>query len=199
MAVIPRFLIACLGALTALAACGGPAQASRSNGITPSYDHDTGRLEKITFDRNNDGKVDAWTFMNGTTIVRAEIDDNFDGLVDRWEFYAPLDPGARRTGGERPGVLVRVEQATHGDGKVSRWEYYTGGVLTRAEEDSDGNGRIDKWETWNRGTLAAIALDTTGRGRPDRRLVYDTDGPRLEIDPAGTGQFRPAEAAGAPR
>jgi beta-glucosidase-like glycosyl hydrolase len=43
------------------------------------------------------------------------------------------------------------------------------------------------------GGKAAVAFDTTGRGTPDRRLVYGPGGSvKVEIDPDGTGTFRPA-------
>ena len=170
--------------------------------IKPSYNASTGRLERITYDRNGDGKVDAWAYMDGTTVVRAELDTDFDGVVDRIEYDAPPSAGSvTGTVGAAPGasVLTKVETSAGRDGRITRSEYYESGVRTRAEEDTDGDGRIDKWETWRDGAIATIALDTQGRGRPDRRFVYDADGsgPRLEIDPDGTGQFRPAPAAAA--
>jgi hypothetical protein len=93
------------------------------------------------------------------------------------------------------GELTKIESSSRADGKMTRWEYYESGVHTHDEEDTNGDGRIDKWQTWRDGSLATVALDTEGRGRPDRRFVYDADGsePRLEIDPDGTGQFRPAQ------
>ncbi len=171
--------------------------------IKPTYNTSTGRLERITYDRNGDGKVDAWAYMDGTTVVRAEFDSNYDGVVDRIEYYAPTAAGAQReTSSAVPGagVLTKIEISSRPDGKVTRWEYYENGARSRDEEDTDGDGRIDKWETWRDGALSTVALDTQGRGRPDRRLVYDAGGsePRLEIDADGSGQFQPAPAK-APR
>ena len=70
-------------------------------------------------------------------------------------------------------------------------------MLAAAEEDADGDGRPDKWERYAEGALTSVALDTLGRGVPDRRLVYTSDGgpPRIETDPDGSGQFRPAASA----
>lgn len=181
-----------------LAGCSPQAPAAGGNDrVKPTYAADTGRLEKITYDRNGDGKVDAWAFMDGTRIVRCELDDDYDARVDRWEFYT-AGTGGERTGGDAlvkgVGVLDRAEQSTRGDGTVTRWETYRDGALASVREDADGDGRIDKWETWQGGALTALALDTQGRGTPDRRLVYPADGsePRLEVDPNGTGQFLPA-------
>ena len=170
--------------------------------IKPAYNASTGRLERITYDRNGDGKVDALAYMDGTAVVRAELDTDFDGVIDRIEYDAPRTAGSGNstigTSGAAPGggVLTRVEISSRPDGKITRSEYYEGGLRTRAEEDTDGDGCIDKWEAWRDGAISTIALDTQGRGRPDRRLVYGADGsgPSLEVDPDGTGQFRPAPA-----
>jgi hypothetical protein len=174
-------------AVAAAVGCASSPQPDATERVAPSYNAGTGRLEKITYDRNSDGRPDAWAYMDGTRMTRAELDEDFDGRLDRWEFYG--DAGSSMA----TAVLARVEQATRPDGRVSRWETYVDGRLASAEEDTDGDGRPDKWETWQAGALRSLALDTTGRGTADRRLVYPPDGSeaRLEVDPAGTGRFRP--------
>ena len=172
-------------------ACGQPSPPVPGHRVAPSYNASTGRLEKVTYDRNHDGQPDAWAFMDGTRIMRAELDEDFDGRLDRWEYYAEGSTSMTTA------VLARVEQATRRDGKVSRRETYVNGQLAAAEEDTDADGRADKWETWEAGTLTSMALDSAGRGVPDRRLVYPADGsePRLEVDPAGTGRFQPSSSS----
>jgi hypothetical protein len=186
---------ACVAALAiAAGGCSKPPEIPKGNDqIKPTYDQKTGRLEKITYDRNHDGKVDAWTFMNGTRVVRAELDENNDGTVDRWEYYEAGTGDAKAGSGPPAGVLSRVEDSTRRDGTVSRREYYERGERVRAEEDTNGDGRLDKWETWAGGVLATVLLDTNGDGKPDRRLVYPADGsgPRFEMAGAD-GQFAPA-------
>lgn len=188
------------GALAALLVSGvvagcqqAPARPAGTESVVPTYNAETGRLERISYDRNKDGKHDAWLFMDATRVVRAELDENYDGAVDRWEHYGE---GARASAaGEVPrGVLERAEQSLRFDGQVSRWETYEGGQLTAVREDADGDGRPDKWETWVAGSLTELALDTRGAGKPDRRLVYPADGsePQLLVDRAGDGQFTPA-------
>jgi hypothetical protein len=132
--------------------------------------------------------------MDGTRVVRAELDENFDGVVDRWEYYGDQAvPTAAAPGdGQVPrGALVRVEQATRGDGKINRRESYVNGQRSSVEEDTNGDGKTDKWETWSGGTLRVMSLDTKGTGTPDRRLVYPPDGssPQLEVDRDGSGTF----------
>ena len=184
--------LAVLSALLVLEGCARPPETPKgTDQIKPTYNRATGRLEKVTYDRNRDGKVDAWTFMDGTRVVRAELDEDFDGRVDRWEYYGA---DAASSGGPAGGVLTRVETSTRPDGRPSRFEYFEQGRRTRAEEDTDGDGRIDKWEAWGGATLASVLLDTNGDGKADRRLVYPPDGsgPRFEVDADGTGQFSPA-------
>jgi hypothetical protein len=153
--------------------------------VEPSYDQSTGKLTRLAYDSNNDGKHDTWAFMDGATLIRLEADENQDGRIDRWEFYrADATKGAK----QQP---ERIERSTRFDDQVSRREFFENGVMVRVEEDTDANGRIDKWETYSGGTLVLLALDTQGRGRPDRRLVYNADGglEKIEADPTGSGRF----------
>jgi hypothetical protein len=162
--------------------------------VKPTYNKESGRLERISYDLNRDTRMDAWLVMDGTRVVRAELDENFDGVVDRWEYYGDhAVPAAAAPGSgllpRRP--LRRAEQATRSDGKINRREFYESGQLSSVEEDTNGDGKTDKWETWSGGALKAMALDTKGTGKPDRRLVYRPDGssPQLEVDRDGSGTF----------
>src|SRR5262245_46752561 len=46
-----------------------------------------GRLTRLTYDKNGDGKPDTWGYMDGTRVVRVEVDEDGDGQVDRWEYH----------------------------------------------------------------------------------------------------------------
>ena len=116
--------------------------------VRPTYRADTGRLEKLAYDRNGDGREDAWTFMDGTRLIRAELDDDFDGRVDRREFYAAGEQGEPSRGSaaiQGLGVLARVELISK-TGNVARRETYDRGVLSTAAEDTNDDERADKWE-----------------------------------------------------
>ncbi len=142
------------------------------------YSPKTGRLEELAYDANGDGRADARAFMNGTRILRAEIDENGDGKPDRWEIYIPTASSSDSTPGSTRAAaqLDRVEIASGRDGRVDRWEYYRNGRLDRVEEHSNGDRRPDRWETYEHGVLRTLALDLTHAGRPDRRFVYDDAG-----------------------
>jgi hypothetical protein len=134
--------------------------------------------------------------MDGTRVVKVEVDENGDGSVDRWEFHRAGDAGAAPSTSAPASVdksIERIERATRFDGKISRREFFDNGVLTTVEEDTDGDGKVDKWETYAGGSLSVMALDTRGRGVPDRRLIYKADGSfdHIEADPNGTGTFTP--------
>jgi hypothetical protein len=190
-------LVAATAALGMLVGCRpGPPKPADSS-ITPAYDT-AGRLESLTYDRNHDGKPDAWLKMRGAHVVSADLDDDYDGKVERREIYAdaalgsaPAVPGA--AGLPASGAIVRVEQSTRGDGTMNRVEFYEQGKLARVEEDTNGDGHADKWETWKDGGLLTVALDTSGSGKPNRRIVYAPDGgePRMEVDAKGDGTFTP--------
>lgn len=199
---------ACLSAVALLASvvafgCTGAVPQSSSQSPQPAGDDrvkaeydKAGKLQKIEYDRDNDGKPDTWGFMDGTRVVRVEVDRNGDGKVDRWEYHntdgVPTPPPAPADAVDPS--LERIEESTRFDGTVSRKEYFTNGVLAKTEEDTDGNGTVDKWETYENGALTALSLDTTGRGRPDRRLIYkDGAVDHVETDPSGTGTFTPAQ------
>ncbi len=155
--------------------------------IQPTYDKETGRLTKLDYDSNTNGKPDSWAYMDGTRLIRLEADENEDGKIDRWEHY-PAGPAA----GPGKQFPERIERATRLDGQISRREFFEGSLMVRVEEDTDANGATDKWETYKDGALTVLALDTTGKGRPDRRLLYGPDGSLnyIEADPTGSGNFQ---------
>lgn len=176
---------------------------SGSKQITPEYDAATGKLKLLKYDSNNDGKIDTWSYMDGSRVVRIEIDKDEDGKLDRWEYYGE-DQKLEKVGFSRSndgkedawsyaapdGSIVRIDVSTRRDGKVSRVEHYQAGKLASAEEDSDGDGVFDKWENYDGERLAMVAFDTMHRGKADRRLVYGANGSaRVEVDRDGSGRF----------
>lgn len=191
------------GLLLCTLALGASCRSRESAAIAPVYDKVTGKLQLLKYDSNGDGKVDTWSYMDGTRVLRIEIDKDEDGKLDRWEYY-DADQKLTKTGTSRAndgkedawsytgpdGMIARIDVSTRRDGKITRTEYYEKNVLVRAEEDNDEDGKVDKWETYDDGRLAAVAFDTVHRGTPDRRLIYGADGSaRLEVDANGTGQF----------
>ena len=174
--------------------------------ITPKYDGDTGKLKELDYDSNKNGKTDMISYMDGTRVVRVEIDKDEDGKIDRWEYYGADQKlekvGFSRANDGKPdawsfanadGSVTRIEISAKRDGTISRIEHYDKEVAVRAEEDTDGDGRMDKWETYDAGRLSSVAFDTSHRGAPDRRILYGADGTvQVQADPGGNGKWMAA-------
>ena len=166
--------------------CGSPPESKQ---IQAEYDKQSGKLRQLTYDSNKNGRSDSFSYMDGTKVLRVEIDKDEDGKIERWEYYG-ADQKLEKVGLSRlndgkvdewayqgpDGTVAKVEISTKHDGKVSRTEFYEKEALVRAEEDTDGNGAIDKWEAYSNGSLTSVAFDTEGAGRPTRRLVYGKNG-----------------------
>jgi hypothetical protein len=178
--------------------------------IEPVYNKKSGHLEELKYDSDGDGRFDTFSYMDGATILRIEIDRNEDGKIDRWEYYGP-GKVLERVGFSRAqngvedawqyfdhtGAITRVEMAsTRGKNGalIDRIEYYEHGVLTRAEEDTDHDGTIDKWETYDGDRLATVAFDDLHRGVPTRKLLYGADGSvRIEVNQSSAQQTRQSQ------
>lgn len=165
--------------------------------IEPVYRTDTGTLTLLKHDADHNGVLDTISHMEGSRILRIEVDQDQDGRTDRWEHYGPSQTLARvgfsraRDGQEdawsyadASGRIVRVEIDTRRDGRISRTEHYEAGSLSRAEEDGDGDGRTDRWEEYAAGRLARVSFDTAHAGVPTHILTYGADGSaRVETVP----------------
>jgi hypothetical protein len=159
-----------LALVIVLAGCAGGDPHST---ISPAYDPASGRLTRLDFDSNRDGRPDMAARMEGATVRVVEIDADHDGLVDRWEYFEP----SGRAGGSNgePSHPSRIERVSRRGTTIVRREGYEAGELAWVREDRDADGRVDRWETYTAGALSTVELDTTGSGRPDRRLRYDRE------------------------
>ena len=61
------------------------ANCSKTPGRAPaaSYDSKTGKLAALSVDSNRNGKVDTVSHMDGTRILRIEVDQDENGQIDR--------------------------------------------------------------------------------------------------------------------
>jgi hypothetical protein len=179
----------CLPVIALICTIGCTGRQQHAADVKAVYDSQTGALRQLTYDANKNGKPDGIAYMDGTRVLRVELDKNEDGKVERWEYYG-ADQKLEKVGFSKAsdgnvdhwayrgadGTLLKMEVSTKRDGKVQRTEIYEKDVLVAAEEDTDDNGTVDKWETYARGTLTSVAFDTEGTGRPMKRLVYASDG-----------------------
>jgi hypothetical protein len=200
-------------------ACVAPVGCNRSNTGAPpqaTYDPGTGRLTRIAFDADKNGTNESVSYMDGTTIVRVELDTDDNGAIDRWEFYTPARTiekvgFSRRNDGVMDAVtfynadrtIHHIEISTQRNGRFDKTEFYEHNALVRSEEDTIGDGRADKWETWAPApspgpnepayVVTTTSFDDAGRGSPTRRFTYGPGGTvtRVDVDRDGDGQFEP--------
>src|SRR6266699_100251 len=106
------------------------------NGVKAEYSPKTGRLQRLEEDLNKNGKIDTWTYMDGTKIDRIEMDRDEDGKIDRWEHYVD-------------NKLFKVGTSSRGDGVEDEWAFQgPQGYLERVEADTDLDGKVVKWENY---------------------------------------------------
>jgi hypothetical protein len=156
-----------------------------------AYYDTAGRIARLEYDSNGDGKPDQIALHDGQKAPHElDIDLDFDGKIDRWEEYDPAGHlvrlGQSRRNNGRPdvwttvnaqGQAVRKDYDEDGDGTPERWEYFSAsGLLERVEIDTNRNGHPDRWQRWEAGHLVSEDLDTDGDGKPDRRLKYGPSG-----------------------
>lgn len=65
--------------------CDATRVARPDRSIEPVYDPSTGRLQRLRLDSDQNGTVDTVSYMDGTRLIRIEIDKDEDGRVERWE------------------------------------------------------------------------------------------------------------------
>ena len=139
--------------------------------VKARYDPGTGALKKLEVDTNKNGRIDSYTYMDGTRIDRIEIDRDEDGKIDRWEHY-------------KEGKLESVGSSSRGDGVEDEWAYQRpDGTLMRVESDTDRDGKIDKWQDFDPPptpgglpVLRSVGTDPGHTGQPTERLLYHPDG-----------------------
>jgi hypothetical protein len=180
-------------------------QAPPVRGVEPSYDTYTGRLIQLSADQDQDGRIDQWTYLDGTRPLRGEKDTDNDGRIDRWEYFGPqsellmIGTASRNDGIEDTWTWVtlvngegRVDLSIARDRHLDRHEYYTGKTLARVELDTNADGRVDRWDRYDNGVLREARFDTSFQAaRPDRRLLYDPQGhfAGAEADDDRDGRF----------
>ena len=156
-----------------------------------------GRLQRIEYDSNGDGRPDHVARHDGRRhAYQMDVDVDFDGRPDRWERYDAegklLKVGAASGPERAPDVWVvpgadgetaRREHDADGDGVPERIEIVASGLVAEVHIDADRDGRLDRWQKWEGGRLAGEELDTDGDGRADRRLRYDPRGKVLSVEP----------------
>ena len=192
-----------IGAIAASSPSCAPASDGKT--VTPSYDLYSGRLIQLSADQDADGRIDQWTYLEGTRPLRGEKDADNDGRIDRWEYFGAqaelvmVGTSSANDGVEDTWTWVttasgegRVDISTARDRRVDRHDFYVNGARVRAELDTNGDGRVDRWDRYEGAVLREVQFDTSfGAARADRRLLYDAQGRFVaaEADDDRDGRF----------
>ena len=127
-------------------------------GLTPVYDKETGRLQRLDFDSDKDGRIDTVSFMDGQKVIRIEIDKDQDGRVERWEYY-----GAEQT-------LERVGFSRSNDGKEDAWSYQgPDGAVARIDVSVNRDGKVNRREFYEKRTAGPRRRSRGSRSRRQAR------------------------------
>jgi hypothetical protein len=188
-----------------IATAGACDQAPQVRDVEPSYDTYTGRLIQLSADQDRDGRIDQWTYLDGTRPLRGEKDGDNDGRIDRWEYFGPqselvmIGTSSRNDGIEDTWTWVtlangegRVDLSSARDRHLDRHEFYLEKTLARVEFDTNADGRVDRWDRYEAGVLREAQFDTSFQAtRADRRLRYDPQGHFVaaEADDDRDGRF----------
>lgn len=197
-----RHPVAAIALTVLLSACDAGTSART---VTPSYEPTTGRLIQLSADQDGDGRIDQWTYVDGSRPLRGEKDVNQDGRIDRWEYFGAqselvmVGTSSQTDGIEDRWTWVapingegRVDVSTLRDRRIDRHEYFVKDALVRAESDTNGDGRIDRWDRYEGAVLREAQFDTSfAAARADRRLLYDPQGRYVatEADDDRDGRF----------
>lgn len=110
----PLSLVVAAG-LLASSCAGSKVHASDGGRIQAAYDPQTGRLERLRYDADGEGRFDTSAYFDGARITRIEADTDGNGSVDRWEYYGPdqrlQKVGVSAAGHSAPTTWIPVGEA----------------------------------------------------------------------------------------
>jgi hypothetical protein len=184
--LLARFAFASSLVVTAIAAtaCGSASTTEAAAKMKPEY-NESGRLTRLTYDRNGDGKIDTWGYMDGSRVLRIEVDDNGDGQIDRWEYHT--DPkGSAGSNGSDGSKGSRGSDGSKGSDGSTGSTGSTGSIgsigsssgdagdvtLERIDRATKFDGKISRREYFEHGALTRIEEDTDGDGKIDKWETY---------------------------
>jgi hypothetical protein len=124
-------------------------------------------IDRVEYDRNADGKVDArWKNDIKGIPMRFDGDDDFDGRFE-WQIEA------------RHGWAVRAVMDADGDGRPEQVGLHKHGVLHTLEIFDPSGARIVVREHIDNSRVVASEFDQDGDGVFERRVEYDRYGEPL--------------------
>lgn len=149
------------------------------------YKTDAGKKERVEFDKNFDGKIDAWSYyLESGASFRSARDTNGDGRPDKWNYAVKGRDKALR------------EEDRNFDGKVDRrvlsaWAFRKdikswGYAALYREDDDDFDGVIDFWRE-KKDPKVPPSPDRKGQ-KMEQHPRTDKSEPKKEAESVSLGQ-----------
>jgi len=124
--------------------------------------YEDGVIKKIEYDRNFDGKKDAFYLYKKGIVERGYSDNNFDGIEETSCFF------------DQYGFTNRAEIDTNHDNKPEIIEYYVDDVIWKKVWYHESSRVIWKEATFSGGVMAEEYIDTDYDGKFDSKIVYNS-------------------------
>jgi 5-hydroxyisourate hydrolase-like protein (transthyretin family) len=131
----------------------------------------TDTVERIhRLDRNNDGRPDVTTWLDGDIRRRQVQDTNFDGRDDLFFTF------------DEKGLPAKAEADTRHDGRINLIRIFAGELPLKDRLDTDNDGRLDTVVEYEEGRMVRQTRDKNQDGRPDLHFWFDRNGQRRKAE-----------------
>ena len=146
--------------------------------VYAKYDPKSGRLQKLDVDLDKNGKMDSFSYWDGTRVRLIELDKNEDGVIENWEHY---DESNKR---------VALGGSMRNDGIEDSWDFFdANGVYLKTELDQDRDGVVESRYVYGadpadaaRRVLLEAQLNINAAGEPGQIVYYRADGSQIRTE-----------------
>ncbi len=101
---------------------------------------------ELSYNAAGNGSIDRWIYLDGSRVVRLEVDEDGDEAIDRWEYY---DAHEQRT---------EIALSFDHDGRQDTWQFYgADGQLERIEYGDVHTYEVVRIEYFQQGKLVSAS------------------------------------------
>ena len=178
------FLLGLVIPCLALAGCEAPPDPRRTNfevtreNFHAKYNPKTGRLQKLDADLDKNGRMETFSYMDGSRVHRIEIDKDENGVIERWEHY------------DESNKLMKIGGSTRQDGIEDSWDFFdANGVYLKSELDENRDGIVESRYLYGADpakpagrVMLEAQLNIDAAGEPGQIVYYRADGSHIRTE-----------------